>query len=448
MAGSINSLGIGSGVLTSDLIEKLRGADESVLIKPLESKISLSNQKEDAYKLLNSLMTSFKSSASSLDGDNLYLSRAVSGNTDAITVTADSGSNVQAFNITDVNLAQADVWNSASSDMTNLGSGKFTLDIGTDSFDIDYTSTSTLESIKDAINEEAGSKVTASLLKVGESNYELVITAKDTNQAITFSDDNTDPAKSLSTALGLTNIQSASAATFKYNGIEISRDTNEISDLIVGVNITLNENQDITDIASIDISQNKTSISSEIALFVNGYNALVTNLTDMTSSDRDTGSLGVFNGESFVKGISRDITNLITQVDAKGNSLMDYGIELDRNGVMSLNNVIFADKFVEDAKGMETFFSGDSENDGIFTKLNDRLAQYTDSNKLLSNFSDLIDSEKKSLTSQYDKQKATLTSRYDILTQKFIAYDSMISRMNSQFSSMQMMINAQYAEKK
>ena len=56
MAGTINSLGIGSGVLTSDLIDQLRSADEDRLLKPLKSKIELGVQKEDASTLLDSLM--------------------------------------------------------------------------------------------------------------------------------------------------------------------------------------------------------------------------------------------------------------------------------------------------------------------------------------------------------------------------------------------------------
>lgn len=549
---TINSLGIGSGVLTADIIDQLREADESRIIKPLENKITLANQKEDAYKLLNSLMTTFKSSASALDGDNLYLSRAVTGNTDAVTVTAESGSNIQDFSITDVNLAKSDVWNStttiASSDtaISGLGAGTLTVSIDGEDFVIDYTATSTLNEIKDSINELAGTKMTASVLQVGTSDYELVLTAKDTNQAITFSDSNagvtevdtfdvgdvsgnltgdvftitydgvdydyttladgesaatigdalatalaadanttivagndgtftitsdtagtplaadialsnnlagggtftdsstnTADAISLQNALGLNNIQTASAATFKYNGIEITRDTNEITDLITGVTITLNENQEINDTASIKIEQNNTSISSEISLFVNGYNSLITNLQDMTKSDRETGAVGIFNGESFVKSISRDLVNLITQVDGNGNSLMDYGIDIDRDGVMSLDNDVFAKKYVEDAGAMELFFSGDSETDGIFTKLDNKMTEYTGYNKLLSNFSDQLTDSKDSLVAQHEKQKASLDARYEIMTKRFSAYDAIISRINSQFSSLKMMIDAE-----
>lgn len=453
MAG-VNSLGIGSGVLTSDLIDKLRAADEKAVLKPLEDKIALDVQKEDANTLLNSLMTTLKSSSSALNGDNLYLSRAVTGNTDAVTVTADSGSNVQSFSITDVNKAEADVWNSTtlnakSTPLVDLGAGTLTISVDDKDFNIDYTASNSLNDIRDKINEAAGDSITASVLQVGTDSYELVLTAKDTNKAIAFSDSNVaaDPlAKSLADTLSLNNIQPAKAATFKYNGISITRDTNDISDLITGVTINLNQNQAVGDTASIKIAQNDTAINSEMSMFVSSYNSLITNLQDMTRSDRETGSVGIFNGESFVKGIGRDITNLLTQVDANGNSLMDYGIEIDRDGVMTLDSAVFNAKFTEDPKAMELFFSGNSETDGIFTKLDTKMSEYTGYNKLLTSFSNQLESSKTNTIEQYDKQKASLDSRYEILTQKFIAYDAMISKLNSQFSSMQMMIDQSYAK--
>ncbi len=451
MAGTINSLGIGSGVLTSDLLDKLREADEAVIIKPLESKITLANQKEDAYELLSSLMTTFKSSASALDGDNLYLSRAVTGNTDAVTVTAESGSNVQDFSITNVDKAEADVWRSGSlseksTPIVDLGSGTLTISINGEDFAIEYDDESSLNDIRDSINETANESITASVLQVGEDSYELVLTAKETNQAITFTDTNSDSDSLINTLSlndPLNNIQQAKAATFEFNGIEITRDSNEISDLIVGVTINLNQNQEAEESASISISQNSTSISTEISLFVNNYNSLITNLQDMTRSDRESGSVGIFNGDSFVKSIAREITSLVTQMDENRDSLIDYGIEIDRDGVMSLNNDMFATQFATDPEGMELFFSGDSETDGIFTKLNSKMDEYTGYDQLMSSFSDQLESAKDNLVAQYDKQTASLDSRYEILQKKFIAYDAIISRINAQFSSLQMMIDAE-----
>jgi flagellar hook-associated protein 2 len=447
MAGEISSLGIGSGVLTAEIIDKLKANDESRVIKPIEDKITLANQKEDAYNLLSTLMNTFKSSASALDGDNLYLGRAVNGSTDALTVTAESGADVQSFSITDIDKAEKDVWNSAALDakstaITGLGSGILTLSIDGEDFTIDYAATDSLNQIRDNINEAAGEKVTASVLQVGIDSYELVITSNEVNQAMTFSDSNAG-IDSLSNILSLNNIQPAKPATFKYNGIEITRSSNEISDLINGVTLTLNQNQAAEDSANISISQNDTAITSEMSIFVQNYNNLVSNLQDMTTSDTENGTVGVFNGESFIKSITRELNSIIFNVSAGEPSLVDYGINIDRDGVMSFDSSVFSTQFSEDPTALELFFSGDSETDGLFTKLNDKMTEYTGYNQLLSNFSDSLESSKDALVSQYDKLSKSIDDRYAIMTKRFTAYDAIISKINTQFSSLEMMINAE-----
>jgi flagellar hook-associated protein 2 len=450
MAG-VNSLGIGSGVLTSDLIDKLRAADDAIIIKPLENKITVANQKEDAYSLLSTLMTTFKSSASNLGGEDMYLGRAVSGNTDAVTVKAEAGSDVQSFNITNVSKAQKDVWNSqssfesASTAIPTLGSGTLTVTIGGSPLTIDYTAATTLDDIKAAINENAGTTMTASSMQVGDASYSLAISSDELNQAITFSDSN-GGVDGLSTLLNLTNIQPAKAATFDFNGIAITRSTNEIGDLVNGVVITLNQDQAATDSASVNVTQNSTLISSEMSIFVQNFNNLNTNLQDMTNSDKTSGSVGIFNGESFIKSISRDMTDLIfKQNNSAGNSLVDYGISIDRQGVMSLDAAAFETAYAKDPAAAQLFFSGDSTTDGLFKELDAKINGYTGYKKLMSNFSDQLSSSKSSLTDQYDRQKAALDNRYEIMSKRFAAYDAIISKMNASFSSLQLIINTSQA---
>ncbi len=548
---AVNSLGLGSGVLTSDLIDKLRAADDAAIVKPFEAKVTLANQKEDAAKLLSSLMTTFKSSTSSLGGETLYLGREVSGGTDAVSVTASSGSDVQSFNITNVSKAEKDVWNSTTSfsststALAGLGTGTLTIAIGDKTLDFDYTPTTTIDDIKLAINDNIGESLTASSLQIGNNSYSLAVTADSLNEAITFTDSNSvttaqkdtitltgnavsgdtfkwsdgtneltinlvdgedptatgitivnainndptlntlytatatangftieaknagtafsgtatstgtqtsseatttaniDASNSLASILGLNNIQVAKAATFDYNGISISRSTNDISDLINGVTITLNQNQLATDTANIKITQNNTSISETMSKFVENYNSLASNLKDMTAVNTETGTLGIFNSDSFIKSISRTLTNIITQTNPNGNSLVSYGLTIARDGTMSLDSTVFDKKFKDDPAGMELLFRGDSSTDGIFKKLNTQMTSYTSYDGALTNFSNQLDTSKLALTTQYDKQKALLDSRYETMTKKFTAYDAMISKINSQFSSLQMMIDAE-----
>ena len=457
MAG-INSLGIGSGVLTSDLLDKLRAADEATILKPIETKMTLSTQKEDANKLLSGFMTTFKSSTASLGGEALYNARQVTGSNDNVTVSAEDGADLQSFSITNVSKAEKDIWGSGvMSSKTDpiagiSAAGTLTIKSGENSFDIEYTSGSSLDDIRQSINDLSGGTMTASVLQTGKDSYKLVISGTNTNEAITFTDSNSE--SNLTSALNLNNIQTAKGSSFDYNGITIQRSSNDISDLINGVTITLNTNQKDTDSASIVIGQNDTAINSEMNLFVTNFNLLASNLKDMTIYDEAKGVAGIFNTESLVKGITRELTNIITKTDSSGNSLYDYGITLDREGVMSFDASKFSSKLASNPKALELLFKGApatpatdttparEEKIGIFQELDKKMFTYTGSNKLLANFTTQISDSKNSSISQYDKQKASLDMRYETLTKKFSAYDSLISRLNNQFSSLKMLIEA------
>jgi flagellar hook-associated protein 2 len=453
---TINSLGIGSGVLTADVLDKLRAADESNLVNPITRKIESNQLKRTSFDLLNTLMDTFQSSVSKLSSDTLFLNRSVSGSTDAVKVTAEAGSDVQSFSLSDIITAQAEVEHSltlpsktAALAPSAPGAGQLTLTIGTTPFTIDYTSATTLEELKNAINTTAGAKVTASILLTGTNTYELVVKSDGigANQAITFTDsfnDGTNDANSLMTALGMSNIQAARDASFKYNGISIIRPTNEITDLLNGVTLSLQQDQATQ--TNIAITQNKSEVSTEIALFVQNYNALIGNIGDMTAYDKEAGKVGVFNGDNFIKSIDRAISQIVTSVNKSGTSLIDYGISIDKSGTMSLDNTVFDAKFAKDPLSLETFFSGTVVNGevkgGIFDTLYDQMKNYTGYRKQLDNYQANLDKTLEKLNKDKERMIAQLDTRYEIMSKRFMAYDSMISKLNNQFASLQMQIDS------
>jgi flagellar hook-associated protein 2 len=184
----------------------------------------------------------------------------------------------------------------------------------------------------------------------------------------------------------------------------------------------------------------------------------------MTKSDRESGSVGIFNGESFIKSIKTTINTIMLQLDSNRVSIIDYGIDIDREGKMSFDASAFSSKFQADPAGLELFFSGaiataavaatDSteakeakdEVFGLFSKLDMQMTNYTGYKLLLSSFEDQLKSTKVAVTDQYDKQKAALDSRYEILTKRFIAYDAIISQLNNSFSVLDSAIKAQYVD--
>ncbi|UCN00494.1 flagellar filament capping protein FliD [Sulfurimonas sp. SWIR-19] len=458
MAGNITSLGIGSGVLTADVIDQLKASDTAKIIDPIDRKIETNNQKQQSYDLLSSYMNSFKGSTFALSNDTLFDNKTVdvSG---AAEVTVDAGANVDSFTLETVTLAKKDITKlgALNSKTTPIASaaGVLNLDINGTTYNINYDTTTTLESLTQSITDIAGTQIDASILETSSGAFSLVLSSKLTgaNQAITITDtdDGTNGTGSLDAALfdttvtdGYQKIQNGTDAVFKFNGITTTRSTNEISDLILGVTITLKTEGDISNVS---INQDTQKIVDEMQMFVDNYNTLMTNLNDMTIFDKEQGKRGIFQGDSFVNGLKRDIASTVTSRFSSG-SLMDYGIDIDRYGVMSFDSSVLESKLQTDSASVKTFFAGGTDSNGntvtgFFTNLDDKVKQYTGYGGLLSNFDSGLTKDAKNLADAKEKAQASLDTRYEIMTKRFTAYDGIISRLNSQFSSLQQIISAQ-----
>lgn len=459
---AISSLGAGSGVLTSTVIDQLKAADTAAMITPIDKKIALQQQKGSALNLLNSLLTTFKSSANALGDSSLYQQRSVSGNNSAVSVTADAGVAVQSFSISNAQMALNDVKESGSFSSTGSniasGSGTINMTVGGLTYKIDYTASTTLDSLKESINNIAGGSVKASTLQVGTNDYRLVLTSKQTgaDQAITLSDSagGTLDSKLLAydattNTNGMQSIQAARDASFKYNGITMTRSTNTITDITPGMTLNLLQNQDSSSSANISISQDTQAISNELNTFVQSYNSLTSQITSMTTSDSTAGTVGIFNGDNSINSITRDINQIITSISNSGFSLPQFGIDLDEKGTMSFNSSTFTTKFNSDPVASEAFLSGSSTvdpngnsitTDGLFTTLNAMLDGYTNSTGIMSTMITGSDDALKSLNTNKTRAQDLLTARYDTMTARFVQYDSIMTQLTNQFSSLKQQI--------
>ncbi|MDD4854936.1 MAG: flagellar filament capping protein FliD [Sulfuricurvum sp.] len=549
---AVASLGAGSGLLTSTVIDQLKAADTAAIITPITKKVTLQQQKGNALNLLSSLLTTFKSSASALDNDVLYQKRSVSGTSSAVNVTADAGVSVQSFSISNTQMALNNVKESGAFSSTtanvSTGSGSMTLSVGSHTYNIDYTSATSLSDLKDSINNIAGSSVKASTLQVGANDYRLILTSAATgaDQTITLADStggtlntslyasskkiesqafiaptdtiasvagnltvamgtnsyviNYDATTTLatlrdsintaagstiasidsnnklvlqsnvagsSTALTLTDnsanlnpkltgyttynaideIQAARDSSFKFNGITLTRSSNEISDVIAGVKINLLQDSGS---ANISITQDTQAITDEMSTFVQNYNTLTSQLNDMTTSNQATGAIGIFNGDNSINSITRDINQFITSINSKGTSLAQFGIDLSQTGTMSFNSTAFNTKFNQDPSASETFFSGRTTVDtngnstivnGLFTNMNALLDRYTSSNGTISTLTTGFSTELKSLNDTKTRSQALLDARYAAMTARFVQYDSIMTKLTNQFSSLSQQIS-------
>lgn len=553
---AVASLGAGSGVLTSTIIDQLKAADTRSIITPIDNKITLQKQKDSALSLLSSLLTTFKSSASALDDDGLYQERIVSGGNSAVSVTADAGVAVQSFSLSNIMLGQKNLQESGSftskSASVATGSGTMGLKINGSTINIDYNSSMTLDDLKTAINNQASQKnadgttkqlIQASTLQVGAGDYRLILTSGSTgaDQTITVSDSGTalnsallktassasftastdkvassasgtqiakftmgsnsydisytntttleefrdainsatgsttasidssnklviksnstsfslvdavtgalDSKLTAYTTSGTSEIQTARDASFTYNGVPLTRKTNSIDDIAIGM--TINLLQESTSSSNISITQDTAAISDAMSSFVTNYNSLTSQLSSMTGSDVANGTVGIFNGDNSINSITREINKIITSINSDGFSLPKFGISLSQTGTMSFNSSTFSTEFNKDSNLSEKFFSGLTTVDtngkastvsGLFTSMNDLLDRYTKSNGIINNLTTGSATELKSLTNNRTRSQALLDARYVTMSARFVQYDTLMTRLTNQFASLSQQI--------
>ncbi len=242
------------------------------------------------------------------------------------------------------------------------------INIGDTTYNLDIGSGTTLTQLADMINDKTGGKITASLLNVGGTNpYKLIIKSNEVgaSNAITFNSTSSAALKNLGldsaslSAVDGNHLQSATDASFTYNGVSITRTTNSITDLVNGATITLNEKQtDTATQTNISITQDLSGIKDKMSSLVKAYNELMASLKTTTKYDVDTKEAGTFQSASQVKNLSAAINRQLLSQDENGRSILDYGISLDSTGTLSFDSTLFDTKISGHATELEDFFRG------------------------------------------------------------------------------------------
>lgn len=256
------------------------------------------------------------------------------------------------------------------------------------------------------------------------------------------------------------NIQKASDAKFTYNGATISRPSNEVDDIIRGVNFTLQNTTEAGKPAVISIGRDNQVIVDKLRDFVKAYNELMPKLDEVTRYDPESRVAGIFNGVGDIRMIRSEINRAFSYTVSAGadmQSLVKYGFSLNDKGNMSLNESQLQAAINENPQKVQDFFYGtDKKNisgkefyqEGVFVKFDKVLANLVDgSNAKLSVYGENLERDARSL--QKDKKSAAdlLKTRYDIMADRFAAYDGQIAKANNSFNSVQMMIDQSVAKK-
>ena len=411
-------LNIASSILTQDVIDGLKDADESVQIKPLTLKIDKNTKKQADITALTTLVSTLKTSYADVANETAMLKRTVSAaGSGSVTANVEAGVAEQTVRLSVSQLAQVDSYQSKgfksrSETLKDITSDQsLTLSVGDKSVDIKVGASTTLEDIINQINDGAGDAIKASIVNTGgENGYKMILQSKESGEKnqIKFSvkGDKADGAKAVLEKLGfMTNqteikddknqvtgynltidtnntsaggkqLQKAQDAKFNFNGIDITRSSNSVDDLIIGVTFNLNnvdEKNSTTGALKesvITIGKDTDAVVKSLKSMVTAYNDLISNISTATSYDRENGVAGTLNGMSEITGIKRKLQNLFESSNSDGKSLQNFGFSFTEKGVLSVDESKLKDTISKDYEGFKSFFTNSTEykNAGVFGK--------------------------------------------------------------------------------
>ena len=355
---TIQSLGIGSGLLTSELLENLVNAERVPGERRLDSQKELVDAKLSAFGEVSSAISQLNTSMKALNSVSAFnASTATSTNQDALTATASSiaGNGNYSVNIQQLAQQHTIATQSYSSINEAIGTGVLTFRFGTtdiDEFDVYQgfevnadkpsrnviisSSNNTLAGMRDAINE-ADIGVQATIVDDG-SGFRLLLTSKDSgaDNSIQL----TGSGSAGMTAFNFnqlsqtaTQTQAAQDAQFTVNGLAITREDNLVVGVIPGVTLTLKETTNGP--VNLAVSKDPAALLEKMQTFVDSYNQLKQLGDTLTAFNADAGESGqgsLLTGDAALRRMMSEINSTLrsfnTSLDVR--SLAEVGISTDQ----------------------------------------------------------------------------------------------------------------------
>ncbi|MEB2814125.1 flagellar filament capping protein FliD [Campylobacter upsaliensis] len=425
--GTLSSLGFASGVLTQETIDKLKKAEEAGRVEPYKKKVEENAAKQKDLTEIKTKLLAFQTAVSSLGDATAFAARKVSSSikdNPAASLSADAGVALQSMKVNVTQLAEKDVYQSkALTTDTGLVNAslnnevKLTFFQNGKEYSVTIDKTTTYKDLADKISTASDGNIVAKIINTGEKpdGYRLSLTSKETGEenAISFypgskettkQPDGTskteykenEEAKKIFTNLGweldtstslkpedvekkkvgygikdqTNHLKKAQNAEFTMDGIKMVRPSNTITDLAVGLTLTLNKTGEV----NFEVQQDTEAVTKAMEDLVNAYNDLVANLNASTDFNSETGMKGTLQGVSEVNSIrSTLISSLFDSVpvegvvkDKNGNdmnatvmlSMQDFGLKISESGNLSFIKSDFEKKMKEDISFAEGFFAG------------------------------------------------------------------------------------------
>ncbi|WP_439686681.1 flagellar filament capping protein FliD [Cupriavidus oxalaticus] len=447
---TISSIGIGSNLDLSNLLDQLKTAEQAPLTA-IDNQAKSYQTKLSAYSQVQSVLTAYQAAAKKLsDAATFGAVKASVGSTDVMSVTTTAKAVPGNYNITVNTLATAQslVASNVADQKAAIGGGEITFDFGeglasgddpTTTKTVTIPAGASLEGVRDAINK-AGIGVTASIINDGSASpYRLVLTSDKTGTEATMRVSSTDAALNDLVAFDPAAAPGANKmeqkvppanATLTINGIDVISQSNAVVDAAQGVTMNLSK----TGTTSLVITRDNDAIKTSVQAFVTAYNNIQSAAKSLTAFDADAGTSAALTGDGTLRSIQSSLRSMLggAMDDGKGGSitLIDIGITFNKDGTMALDSSKLTKALNDNLGGVTAMFSSTTGNGGIGKQVNDYVDGLTKTNGALKTAQDGITKTLKNLEDDYDRVQERVTATIDRYKTQFTQLDMLVAQMN------------------
>ena len=478
MAG-INFIGSYSGI-DQATIDKLMQVEKLPLVQLSNKKVDIT-AKQNAWKDVNTRLNSLFEKLKALQSPETFNSRTTKSSDDSfVSVTASKDAVAGKYDINVGQLATSTRVIGGKIDSIYDENGKFialgmngSFTIKNDDYYVDEDGNEhgiamievgkddTLKDIVNRINDKSkDTGINATII-----DGKMVLADEKTGaRGISLSDDDNE----ILTNLGLNaeTYINGTKAKFLINGVEITSDSNTVSDAVLGLTINLNKAHATGEHDIVTVSIDTEKMTKAIQDFVDQYNSTMSFIEEQlavgtVSAARNENGLyetvgrGALAGDSSLQSLHSSLRRMVTETlgGNKGTTINDISIlgvtTKDKSGVLSFDSSKLLEEFSKDSQNVMNFFSnkvGD-EDVGFIAKLNSKIDSYISSNDgLIKSKNESFEKTLRDLNKQIDSFNDRMIRKEEYYTKKFAALDIAMMQAESQMAWLDGQISAMNAQ--
>ncbi len=443
-----------AGTLDVDtIVEKLMQLERRPLVRMQSEKASVKS-KLSALGILASNLSNLRGAAESLGGaGGLDMTASVS-DTSFFTATASPTAVPGTHSIEIKNTATAQSLYSAAfssptdavADLSSVPTQQLRIQVGSSqavTITVDASNNS-LQGIRDAINasglgvrasvvyDGSGYRLTLASTSMGQANRIVLTVDEDGDGLFEQSPQETDtvglsrlafnPTYDSAGAVtggtaNLTQSQAAVDAVLRVDGLEVTRATNTVSDLIEGVTLELKRGDGYASTQTLTVSKDDASFVGKVRSLVTAYNAVVDNVVELRGS---VAKKGILNGDTMLLRLKEELRR-ITSTAFAGTTLDLLGLVHDKGGKLTLDEEALRDALERDEAGVVAAF------EAMSSGLKSTLDGYID--EIIPSRKDGLDQALRRIEKREDILNRRLELTETNLRKRFTGLDALLNRL-------------------